>query len=168
MKLDFKNKNVLFIDIDDVLALVKQFHSNKKKWHPVYDVYRFDTKCVNVFNEICETVNPIIVLSSDWKYHYNLHNINEIFQWNGISYKISTFTPSLWGIKYTKIQELEECRAHEILDFVKKHNIKKYVAVDDLNLTPWLAESNFVCTPRPMEGIKQSGVKEKIIKNFNL
>ena len=40
-------------------------------------------------------------------------------------------------------------------------SVTKWVAVDDLNMTPHL--DNFVHTIKQNEGIKQSGVKEKII-----
>lgn len=152
----------LFLDIDGVLATSHQFNTNRKKWHDVYDCYRFDEKCVKVFNNIVQKTDPIIILSSDWKDNYSIEQMNMIFEWNGMESKVTDFTGSLWGIIFKSVQELEECRAFEILKYVDDHNIKNWVAVDDLDLSPWI-ENNFVRTPRINEGIKQSGVKEKIL-----
>ena len=75
--------------------------------------------------------------------------------------------------------ELE--RSIEILDWLEKHpEVTNWVAVDDLNMSiDYLSKhfthkdpdnnekpglTNFVHTPRSNEGIKQSGVKEKILK----
>ena len=70
-----------------------------------------------------------------------------------------------------KMTELEQTRSLEILEYLKDHpEITKWVAVDDLDMS--LREgwglTNFVLTPRKYyEGIKQSGVKDKIIKFLN-
>jgi len=64
---------------------------------------------------------------------------------------------------FTSFQQLEECRAYEILQYVRERELTNWVAVDDLNLSKWIP-NNFVYTPKSNEGIKQSGVKEKIIK----
>lgn len=61
---------------------------------------------------------------------------------------------------------LEGGRADEIKMWVKLHAWKndiKWVAVDDLNMDQFLFP-NFVHTPSDFEGIKQTGIKEKIIK----
>jgi hypothetical protein len=76
---------------------------------------------------------------------------------------------------------LEQSRSLEINQYLKDHpEITNWVAVDDLNMgIPHTHESwgemtmddwgltNFVHTPKSSEGIKQSGVKEKIIKILN-
>jgi hypothetical protein len=145
-----------------------QYYSNRKKWNPMYDRYKFDETCVKVFNQIIEKIiaanfTPIIILSSDWKEAYPMDILNKIFIINNIDYKIFDKTPTLWGIKYFSLQQLEECRASEILQYVQEHNeIEKYIAIDDLDLSPWMP-NNFVRTPRANEGIKQSGIKNKIL-----
>lgn len=161
------NKPHVMLDLDGVLATTTQYNTNNKKWHPIYDCYRFDKKCVEVFNSIIEKVNPIIILSSDWKHHYTITQMNEIFEWNGINSIISDYTPYLWGLKFFNLDDLEKCRANEILKFVEKNKIEKWIAIDDLDLSPWIDENHFVRTPRANEGIKQSGVKDKILKILN-
>jgi hypothetical protein len=153
----------IFLDIDGVLATTAQYYTNKKKWHPMYACYRFDEKCVKIFNTIIEKTNPIIILSSDWKTHYTIDQMNEIFVWNGVNAKVSAVTPSSWGVMFTSLQQLEECRSHEINKFVNENGITNFVAVDDLDLKPWIPE-NFVRCTKANEGIKQSGVKDKILK----
>ena len=153
----------IFLDIDGVLATSHQYGS--KKLHPKYNCYPFDKKCVIVFNEIIEKIKPEIILSSDWKFHYNIEQMNEIFNWNGIDIKITDTTPNLWGTRFFSLSELENCRASEILLYATDYELTNYVAIDDLNLSKWIP-NNFVHTPRANEGIKQSGVKEKIINKL--
>lgn len=152
----------ILLDIDGVLATTTQFYTNKKKWHPMYACYRFDEKCVKVFNAIIEKTNPIIIITSDWKDRYTINQLNEIFEWNKVNTKVSDITGSSWGVMFTSLQQLEECRSYEINKYVNEHELTKWVAVDDLNLKLWIPE-NFVHITRVNEGIKQSGIKDKIL-----
>ena len=156
------SKPHIFLDIDGVLALLMQFYSNPKKWNPKMNQYSFDPKAVKVFNAICEAVDPVIILSSDWKTHYTLEQMNGHFEWNGLTHSITAFTPSSWGVIFKSLDQLEECRAYEILEYVKEHEIENWVAIDDLDLKEWIP-NNFVQTPRSNEVIKQSAKKDKII-----
>jgi hypothetical protein len=164
-RLESPDKPYIFLDIDEVLATTNQFYSNRKKWNPEYNRYRFDEKCVKVFNSIIEITNPIVILSSDWKDSFTIEQLNRIFEINGVNCKISDITPSLWGTQYKSLQQLDECRAEEILKYQTDHAdvINKWVAIDDLNLTQWMPD-NFVRCTKANEGIKQSNVKEKILK----
>ena len=159
------SKQYIFLDIDGVLATSYQYYTNRKKWHPTYDCYRFDEKCVKVFNEILGKINPVIILSSDWQHHYSLEVLNDIFKWNGVNCVITDVTGTAWGDKFTILSQIEECRAYDIVQYAKKHEIKKYIAIDDLNLSHWL-DDYFIHTPRANEGIKQSGIKEKILNKL--
>ena len=156
-------KRHILLDLDGVLATTTQYYTNKKKWHPMYDCYRFDETCVKVFNQIVEKTDPIIIISSDWKDRYTIAVLNEIFKWNGVKANVSDVTSSSWGVQFTNLQQLEECRSYEINKYIKEHEITKWVAIDDLDLKLWIPE-NFVRCTRANEGIKQSGVKDKILK----
>lgn len=161
------SKPHIFLDIDDVLATEKQYDGNPRKWHPYYNRYLYDVKCVKVFNDILDNVQDyVIILSSDWKDHYSLEQMNKIFEINGINGRITDYTDSSWGVIFKSLKQLEECRAYEINEYVKKHKITNWVAIDDLDLSPWIPD-NFVRTPRPTEGIKQMGIKDKILNKFN-
>lgn len=157
----------IFLDIDGVLVTTKQLYSKKR--HEEWNCYSFDPKCVKVFNEILDNIsNPKIILSSDWKLQYDLNTLNEIFKFNGVREPIVSVTPNLWGVRYKKLDELEECRANEILKFVEDNEIKNWLAIDDLDLTDFISDDNFVHCPRINEGIKQSGLREKILNKINL
>lgn len=168
IRLEIPDNIYLFLDIDGVLATTRQYLTNRKKWHPEYNRYKFDEGCVKVFNSILEKHPMIIILSSDWKLNYSLEVLNTIFEINGVKAKVSDITPNLWGVQYFRMSELEECRAEEILKYQTDHAniIDKWLAIDDLNLTQWMPD-NFIRTPRANEGIKQSGIKDKIYKLIN-
>lgn len=162
--------------------------SNDKKDAPV-DVRfdNFDEKAVKVLNSILEETGAEIVVSSDWRFHANLEELGEYYESQGIIKRpISTtsrteeINPELW--KYLRFRaDLELERSIEILDWLEKHpEVTNWVAVDDLDMSiDFLSKhfahkdpdndekpglTNFVHTPRSNEGIKQSGVKEKILK----
>jgi len=160
-------KFYIFLDIDGVLATTHQYYTNRKKWHDMYDCYRFDEKCVKVFNEILSKTDPVIILSSDWKLRYNLEIMNEIFKWNAVNAVVTDITDNLWGVKFKSVAQLQDCRADEILKYVHENQIENWLAIDDLDLSPWIDEQHFVRTPRANEGIKQSGIKNKILNILN-
>jgi hypothetical protein len=146
----------------------------------------FDQKAVKVLNSILEKTGAEIVVSSDWRYHATLEELGEYYKSQGIiKAPISTTSstqdiePEMWKVlRFRADLELE--RSIEILHWLSKHpEVTNWVAVDDLNMSvdflsnhftskdgldekPGL--TNFVYTPRSNEGIKQSGVKEKILE----
>lgn len=148
---------------------------------------KFNKKAVKVLNEILEKTDVEIVVSSDWKTFANLKEMGEFYVSQGVIKKPIAFTPPLnlctwyddeenfsWDIKL----DLELNRGVEIRQFLIDHpEITHWVAVDDLNLGKEFVNytgekiknefglENFVHTPKSDEGIKQTGIKEKII-NF--
>lgn len=133
----------------------------------------FDTKAIKVLNEILEKTGAEIVVSSDWKLHANLEELGEYYESQGIIKKPIAVTPRLeefdeeTAALFQWRSWLERARCLEIQEWLKHNPVDAWVSVDDLNmsneyLNPGL--DNFVLTPRSDEGIKQSGIKEKIIK----
>lgn len=133
----------------------------------------FDTKAIKVLNEILEKTGAEIVVSSDWKLHANLEELGEYYESQGIIKKPIAVTPRLeeFDEEAAALFQwrgwLERARCLEIQEWLKHNPVDAWVSVDDLNmsneyLNPGL--DNFVLTPRSDEGIKQSGIKEKIIK----
>jgi hypothetical protein len=153
----------LFLDLDDVMVTSNQYFG---KYHKKYNGHPFDSKCVRVLNEIIEKTNPIIIISSDWKIHFTISQLNEIFLLNGVNSSIDAVTDSSWGVMFKSMQQLEECRAYEINKYAEEHQLTRWVAVDDLNLRIWIPD-NFVRCTHSSEGIKQSGVKDKILNILN-
>ena len=156
--------------------------SKQKKDAPVSVRFdNFDTKAVKVLNEILEETGAEIVMSSDWKLHATLEELGEYYEEQGIIKKPIALTPNLgqcnwyndmiwvWSPRW----ELEMTRVIEIKQYLHDNpEITHWVSIDDLNMgkngEDWKDEwalDNFVLTPKSNEGIKQSGVKEKIL-NF--
>ena len=153
--------------------------SKEKKDAPVsFRFDDFDTKSVKVLNEILEETGAEIVVSSDWKLHATLEELGEYYELHGISKKPIALTPNISTCKnygnyiWSPRWELEMIRTIEIKQYLHDHpEITHWVSVDDLNMgksgESWKdvwALDNFVLTPKRMEGIKQSGIKEKILK----
>ena len=148
-----------------------------------YRFDNFDEKAVKVLNEILEETGAEIVVSSDWRFHANLEELGEYYLSQGISKKPIGFTKKLGecdvpqNFIWSRQWDLEQSRSLEILQYLRDNpEVTEWVAVDDLNMgIPQTHESwgememdwgltNFVLTPKSTEGIKQSGIKEKVIK----
>ena len=139
----------------------------------------FDQKAIKILNEIIEETGCEIVVSSDWKLHATLEELGEYYELHGISKKPIALTPNIQDCKvhgnlfiWSPRWDLEQTRTIEIRQYLQDHpEVTHWVSVDDLNMgkngeswkDDW-AIDNFVLTPRSNEGIKQSGVKEKILK----
>ena len=148
-----------------------------------YRFDNFDKKAVKVLNEIIEKTDAEIVVSSDWRYHASLEELGDYYTSQGIIKKpmdvtprTSDIDPKLWERHFRHYAKLEEERAFEIRHYLGMYpSISRWVAVDDLNMGMVVKNygytveydwglSNFVHTPKSREGIKQSGVKEKILE----
>jgi hypothetical protein len=168
---------VLFLDHDGVICLTRQWgkrNSKKaKKRGEFFDP--FCPKAIKVLNEIINKTECEIVISSDWRLYKDLEYMKQMYKERGIIKSPISYTNSfsdrdedIW--KETKSYKCPyaiyaRVREKEIKDWLKnKNNIASWVAVDDLNMTKL---ENFVWTKRPSEGIKQTGIKEKIIKILN-
>lgn len=176
---------ILFLDHDGVICLSSQWGGRYKK--KGYDsnpetpmdirMDSFDSKAVKILNEIIEKTGCEIVISSDWKRWGTLKQIQEMYITRGIKPPIG-ITPFIkdctvhgnnyiWSDKW----ELEQERSIEIKQWLHDHpEVIDWVAVDDLDMSngeSWKnwGLTNFVHCKRPSnEGIKQSGIKEKILK----
>jgi hypothetical protein len=141
----------------------------------------FDEKSVRILNQILEETGAEIVVSSDWKRWANVEEMGEYYESKGIIRKPIALTPDLGDCTWENPEreswvwsprwDLEMSRVVEIRQYLYDHpEITHWVAIDDLHLgktdESWKnwGLSNFVLTPRSNEGIKQSGIKEKVIK----
>jgi hypothetical protein len=164
---------IIFLDIDGVLATHKQYMRNRKKFWDKNELakdlkipYPFDPKCVKVFNEILEETGAQIVLSSDWKYHWDLENLDKIFKFNSVNKSPIDITVK----EDISMGNLTKNRAYQIGEFIQRNELTNYVVIDDLNISNYMEITNdqdkFVLT-NDFEGIKQMSIKEKIIKILN-
>jgi len=168
-----KMKKVIFLDIDGVLALHNNFFTNsatfqkKREWAKRLNVpYGWDAKAVKALNIVIEKTDAEIVLSSDWRLHWDLTELKEIFDAHFVS-KFPIAITDKEG-KYS-MSSLERNRVGQIEEFVTSNPIHKWIAIDDMHLAQWAKldiADRFVRTNQ-MEGIKQSGLKERIIKMLN-
>jgi len=167
------SKATLFLDIDGVLATNKQYMMNRKKFQDknplAKDIkipYPFDPKCVKVFNEILDATGADIVLSSDWREHFSLEDIDKIFKFNGVNKSPVDITVS----ELASFGNQTMNRAFQIGEYVTRNNITNYVVIDDLNVGKYMSitneEDKFFLTEN-FEGIKKVGLKDKIIKKLN-
>ncbi len=182
---------VLFLDHDGVICLSAQWGGRYKK--KGYDsnpatpldirMDSFDKKAVDVLNKIIDTTGCELVISSDWKRWGTIEQMRDMFITRGIKPPIS-YTPDLKDFDNDMFHKLYACndfetiRILEINKYLKDHTeVTHWVAVDDMDLGEKIGPisgnsngglKNFVITKKPHnEGIKQCGVKEKLIKFLN-
>ena len=185
---------LILLDNDGVICLSNNWGGRAKKWANFHkdnpDVEftnrpidcrfdNFDEKAIKALNEIIEETGCDIVVSSDWKLHATLEELGDYYESQGIIKRPIALTPDIqnctvhgnvfiWSPRW----DLEQTRTIEIRQYLHDHpEVTHWVSVDDLNMgkigEPWKdvwAIDNFVLTPKSSEGIKQSGIKEKILK----
>jgi hypothetical protein len=155
-------KKYIYTDIDYVLSLSTEVKKYSTTWG---FLQKFNAKAVSIYNEILAKTGAVPVISSDWKDHWTLQQLQEIFvEWAGISIPPIDVTESIPGIT---MELLEKWRAKEILQHVEKHKPDAWIAIDDLYLIPHITEEHFVYCSHVTEGIKQSGKKDQAIKKLS-
>lgn len=152
----------LYTDIDYVLSLSTEIEYHNTKWGLIQE---FNPKAVKIYNQILAETGALPIVTSDWRYHHSLQSLQEIFtEWAGITVAPVGVTPEIPGIV---LQRQAEWRAMEILAHVAEFKPDAWVAIDDLELSPWLKSKNFVRCSSSHEGIKQSGKMHKTIQKLN-
>lgn len=143
----------------------------------------FDKKAVKVLNQVLEETGAEIVVSSDWRLFATLEEIGEYYLSKGILKAPIAFTKRYIGcdkpdeFEWVRRTMYEQQRCIEVRQYLIDHpEITHWVAIDDLNMGAPYTDAdwgemdrewglkNFVLTPRSREGIKQSGIKEKILE----
>ena len=147
-----------------------------------YRFDNFDAKAIKILNKVLEETGAEIVVSSDWKLYATVEELGEYYESQGIIKKpigrtlnLDEFDPDSAALYQWKGWK-EKMRILEIEKYLVDHpEITHWVAIDDLNMAKtglhysmefeheWALE-NFVHTPMDNEGIKQLGVKEKVLK----
>jgi len=183
---------VIFLDNDGVICLSPNWGGRSKKWFkyrsanpesspnfkdaPVIVRFDdFDKKAIQILNEIIKETDAEIVVSSDWKSHATLEELGDYYESQGIIKRPIAVTPNLSDFDshadslFQWKGWLERTRIIEIKKYLELYPaITHWVAIDDLNMSieanQGFGLKNFVLTPRSSEGIKQSDVKEKMIK----
>jgi hypothetical protein len=165
----------------------KPVFNHKNELEVEYRFDNFDVKAIKVLNEILEETDAEFVVSSDWRYYATLEELGEYYTSQGIIKKpigVTDMFKDIYPSEWTQLRfgaNLELERSMEIGHWLKNHSeVTHWVAIDDLNMSVEFLSSrftskdssdskpgltNFVHTPQSSEGIKQSGIKEKIL-NF--
>ncbi len=131
-------RKIIFIDIDGPLAWgtwgdgrVKINEHTSEEFTIPYPWVKEDCEAIY---EICEKTNASLVLSSDWRKHYTLKQMSDVFIENGIYTPIIDITThqSLWN-KLSR-PSLEWERATQIVKWVKDNKISNWISIDDMKL----------------------------------
>jgi hypothetical protein len=119
----YKNMKIIFLDIDGVLVnrnhqISIDYIDDKDDKLPV-----FDPKVVSLINEIQQTTNSSVVVTSTWR-TVGLEKIQEIFKKRGIG-DVVGITPI--GFEF-------ENRSQEISRWIYENDVEKYVIIDDMDI----------------------------------
>lgn len=180
---------LLFLDHDGVICLYNDWGKRtENSLDPDECFDPFDKKAVAILNQIIQITGCEIVVSSDWRFRCSLEEMGEMYVKRGILKKpvgYTTLEPPKKPSEFVwdKSSETEQGRAQEILQYVsERDNIESWVAVDDLDMRKHIVKKsrsgtetetrdwgleNFVWAKRPNEGIKQTGVLNKIVCILN-
>ena len=181
---------IIFLDHDGVVCLSSQWGGRDKKMKKfiketgIQEISKmpanirldsFDPKAINVLNDVIGKTGAEIVVSSDWKLHATLEELQELYLENGVmkapiamTENVKDFDPDTYSMFIYK-GWIERLRVIEIRKWLKENEVTHWVAIDDLFLGKRNEEDpgleNFILTRRPYsEGIKQSGIKDELIK----
>ena len=169
----YKKARKYMID-NEVAEHDPEMYDHKKRPVPIrFD--NFDQKSVKVLNKILEKSGAEIVISSDWKLFATVEELGEYYELHGISKKPIDRTLNMsefdehGGSMYEYKGWRDRMRIVEIKKYLEDHpEITHWVAVDDMDMGNKAQQGygldNFVLTPRSNEGIKQVGIKDKILK----
>ena len=183
---------VIVLDFDGVMCLSSEWGGRKNKKLKYLKEFpgsvendmpgfikmdNFNDKAVKVLNSILLHHDVEIVVSSDWKLYCTLDELKEMFVKYGVIKSPIDTTPNIplvYDKQYYTKEELSEYRISEIKKWLSDHpQVTHWVAIDDLDLGEKFGPisgnsngglTNFVLTPKSTEGIKQLGIKEKILK----
>jgi hypothetical protein len=160
-----------------------------------YRFDNFDAKAVKVLNKILEETGAEIVVSSDWRLYASIEELGDYYESQGIIKRpidgTEIFHYTNWledgfikdhgEFPWSRNESREQERHFEIKRWLRDHpEVTHWVAIDDLHMGVHVENSsygpfdredwgleNFVWTPRDFEGIKQSGIKDKVLKFLN-
>lgn len=156
--------NVIFLDHYGVMCLSKEEIVRTKTSIPTSNELintkpfnDFDPKCVGILNSIIENTNIEIVVSSDWT--STIDQISMFYKEQGVIKTPVGYTPKL------EFRNIHTNRSKEILSWVDKNKINKWIAIDDIYLGKLI--DNFIWCDLVHKGISKNGIDESIISFFN-
>jgi hypothetical protein len=145
---------IIFLDHQVVIYLGKAIWPDGKP-----TLLDFDQGSVSILNEIITEVDCEIVVSSDWKTWVDLPKMKSFYIKQGIIKPPIGYTP-ITNIKC--LDDIAYLRAKEIRKWLDStENITSWTAIDDLDMRKHL--SNFVWVEDSEKGLKEEGIKKRVI-----
>jgi len=126
------NKKIIFLDIDGVLRTYKSdLEWSKKLNEPVYHgaLRLFKKDLVDNLNEVIYLTGAKIVITSSWRVHLSLEELQKIFKDRGVIGEVIGKT-GLGHLKAGSPIPLGN-RGLEISDWLDRNPVRKYVIIDD-------------------------------------
>lgn len=185
---------VILLDNDGVICLYNQWGSRYKKQRefyfenpefekstekdPVNIVFDdFDEESIIILNEILTITDAEIVVSSDWKHYATLEELGDYYIQQGILKKPIAVTRDFEEIIEDRPEAKKEFGRYDIYrdyhrywetkDYILNNpDLESFVIIDDIPIEFVGPVTNFVKTNETI-GIKEKGLKEKIIKILN-
>ena len=156
--------NVLFLDIDGVLATDDCYRKKKFKIDTFVNMpYPWNEEAANSLARIIKETNCKIVISSDWRIHFNTNEISAMFKYYNLPYENdviigmtandSKFFENQWDARVRQIEQY-------VATYLKPED--KWLVVDDMLL--WENNDKFVKINDTDIGI--SSVESIIIEKF--
>jgi hypothetical protein len=130
-------RKIIFIDVDGPLAWGtwdKGTVTIKGRGDDFTIPYPWIEEDCQALQTICDETNAELVISSDWKKHFTIIQLRDIFQHYGIYAPIIDITThqKLWN-KLSR-PSIEWERAAEITKWVKDNKISNWISIDDMKL----------------------------------
>lgn len=185
---------VILLDNDGVICLYNQWGSRYKKQRefyfenpefekstekdPVNIVFDdFDEESIVILNEILTVTDAEIVVSSDWKNYATLEELGDYYIQQGILKRPIAVTRDFEEIIKDRPEAKKEFGRYDIYrdyhrywetkDYILNNpDLESFVIIDDIPIEFVGPVTNFVKTNETI-GIKEKGLKEKIIKILN-
>lgn len=131
----------VFIDIDGVLRHEDFFKNNvfESTADHTDGLFKFDERSMKNLNHIVEETGAKVVVSSSWRFSWQIGELQTLFKYNGFIGDVIDVTP-IYLESYTH----EVARGKEIADWIKKNPIDNYCIIDDCNDMLDEQETHFV------------------------
>jgi len=155
---------IIFLDIDGVLCSFGMIRTGRAGAGKTL----FDEKCVTHFNHLAsmlyeDGIRPQICISSAWRMHRSVSELQHIFRENGID---------IWrSVTGTTGSRNDGRRDREILDWLSDDDYNHYLVIDDEMISDMceseIPHDNLYCVPNSETGLTEGDVHlihEKIRK----
>ena len=146
---------IVFLDIDGVLNHNPKDHE-KENYRNVYNLKNeIMTEKIKLLNKIVKEVNPTFVLTSYWRKFGSIYVFNKLFEDLGFESEFLCSTP-FNGTEH-------DDRLKQIKSIVKKYKPKRYVILDDRNVTPdGKLDIKYLIHINEKTGLTEENIKEAI------